>query len=393
MENKQKLVEDILSRGVVEVIDRENLKSELLSGGKLRIKLGIDPTSPDIHLGRAVAILKLRDFQMLGHQIVFIVGDFTGQIGDTSDKESERSMLTQEAVKFNMHTYLDQAGKILDMDKVEVKFNAGWLDEIKLRQFCLYADAFSVAEFIARENIRKRLDSGKRVSLREMLYPLMQAYDSVEVKADVEIGGTDQKFNLLAGRTLQKALGEKPQHVLMSKLIFGTDGRKMSSSWGNTINICDRPNDMFGKVMGIPDEFINDYFIHCTRMPMDEVEIISKAENPRDAKLKLAQEIVRLYHGREAAAKATEYFVNTFSKKQLPEVLSEHTPVERENIASFIVRIGLAGSKSDARRKIGQGGVEIDGKKITDWQYEVGEKENGKVMKVGKKDFVKIVFK
>jgi len=396
MQNKEEQIEELLTRGVEEAIDKEHLKKRLLSGETLRVKLGIDPTSPNLHLGRSVPLLKLRDFQKLGHTVVFIVGDFTGQIGDTSDKEAERPMLSSEDVKRNMESYIAQAEKILDKEKVEIEYNSKWLSTLTFDQIGSLADSFSVAEFISRENIQKRLDEGKRVSLREMLYPLMQGYDSVMVKADVELGGTDQRFNLLAGRKLQSVNGQEPQDILMNSLILGTDGRKMSSSWGNTINLLDSPADMFGKVMSIPDDLIMSYFVHCTRVSMAEVakmaEDIVTGGNPRDAKIRLGKEIVKLYHGEQEAEKAEQYFIETFSKGHIPDVVREVTVVVGSKLIDVLAENGLAESKSDARRKIEQGGVEIAEEKVIDAALILDMSAEGKVMKVGKKDFVKIVF-
>ena len=396
--NIEKQIDEILTRGVSEVIDRANLKKRLLSGEKLRIKLGIDPTSPNIHLGRAVTLLKLRDLQQLGHQIVFIVGDFTGVIGDTSDKESERPMLAKETVETNLKTYLEQAGKILDMSKVESHRNSEWLSKLTYGEIGEHADQFSLAEFNARENIRKRLESGTRVSLREMLYPLMQGYDSVAIKADVELGGTDQRFNLLAGRELQKHYKQQVQDILMVNLIEGLDGRKMSSSWGNTINIVDGANEMFGKVMSMGDELIIKYFVHCTRISLEDIEKLEKEMedgdlNPRDAKLRLAGEIVEIYHGEDDAREARQYFINTFSKKEIPDdVLEFEIKNDSKKLVEILVESGNAKSLGDARRKIEQGGVSIDDKKITDPQEIITKEKNGKVLKIGKLGFVKIVF-
>lgn len=396
MENKEALIDEILSRGVSEVIDHEHLKARLLEGKPLRIKLGIDPTSPNIHIGRSVPLWKLRDFQDLGHTVVFIVGDFTGQIGDTSDKESERPILSEDVVKKNMETYLAQAWKILDPKKTEVHHNSEWFSEMKFWNIGLYTDAFSVAEFTARENIKKRIDEGKRVSLREMLYPVFQGIDSLKVEADVELGGTDQRFNLLAGRKLQAAWGDEPQDILMTNLILGTDGRKMSSSWGNTINLTDEPNDMFGKVMSIPDNLITDYFVHCTRVPMAEIgkmaEEMVTGGNPRDAKVRLAKEIVRLYHGDSLSNQAEQYFIETFSKGAIPEEVRAVTVTEGTKLTDMLVNAGLSESKGEARRKAEQGGVSIDGEKLSFDTVLEKEKHDGKVVKVGKKDFVKIVF-
>lgn len=396
--SREQKIDELLTRGVAEVIDREHLKKRLLAGEKLRVKLGIDPTSPNLHLGRSVPLLKLRDFQDLGCQVVFIVGDFTGQIGDTSDKDSERPMLTEQVVRLNMESYLEQARKILgqEMDAAEIKYNSNWLNGLTLQRIGALASSFSVAEFIARDNIKKRLDEGKRVSLREMLYPLMQGYDSLEVRADVELGGTDQRFNLLAGRTLQKAWADEPQDILMTNLILGTDGRKMSSSWGNTINLLDTPNDMFGKCMSIPDELIMDYFTHCTRVPMEEIaklaEDIVTGTNPRDAKLRLAKEIVTLYHGAEAGVAAEQYFVETFSKGQVPTEMPSVKTAVGMALTELLVLAGVAMSKGEARRKIEQGGVSVNEVRVEDFTLVVSAENENAVVKVGKKDFFRIVF-
>lgn len=400
MDKKQQAqkIEELLTRGVSEVIEKENLKKRLLEGEKLRIKFGIDPTSPNIHLGRAVVLLKLRDLQELGHKIVFLIGDFTGVIGDTSDKESERPMLEQKIVNENLKTYMEQVGKILDMSKVEVVKNSEWLGKLSYGEISEQADIFSLAEFIARENIKKRLEEGKRISLRELLYPLMQGYDSVILKADVELGGTDQRFNLLAGREMQKKYKQVPQDILMTNLIEGTDGRKMSSSWGNTINLTDNANSMFGKVMSMGDELIVKYFIHCTRVPMEEVtrienEMKEEKLNPRDAKLRLAGEIVMIYHGEDEARMAREFFINTFSKKEIPSKISQILVTDGMKITDFMVQSGNAQSISDARRKIEQGGVTINGEKIIDPKILLTKKYNEAVVKMGKLGFAKIIFK
>jgi tyrosyl-tRNA synthetase len=360
------------------------------------VKLGIDPTSPNLHIGRSVVLLKLRDFQELGCKVVLIVGDFTGQIGDTSDKESERPMLQADIIKENMRTYTSQLGKIIDLTKAEIHSNSEWLEPLGFDDIGAEAEHFSVAEFIARENIKKRLDEGRRVSLREMLYPLMQGYDSVAVHADVELGGTDQRFNLLAGRRLQEAHGQSAQNVLTVNLILGTDGRKMSSSWGNTINLLDAPNSMFGKVMSVSDETIVPYLIHCTRVPLAEVEVIEAklsdgGLNPRDAKLRLAKEIVSLYHGPEAGSEAERYFIETISEKKVPQHVQTYEACE--NILDFLVSTGIASSKGAARRLIEQGAVSIDGEKVVVGALVLSrEAHDGKIMRVGSHRFVKIVF-
>ena len=386
-------IDEILSRGVAEVIHQEVLRAKLLSGKPLRIKFGVDPTSPYIHVGRACALWKLRELQDLGHQIVFIIGDFTAVIGDTSDKESERPMLTREAVEQNLATYFEQAGKILDMSKVEKHHNSEWLEKLTYREVGEHADAFSVSDFIARDNIKRRLDTGKRVSLREVLYPLMQGYDSVVVKADVEIGGTDQKFNILAGRKLQERFGQEPQNIILLEIVEGLDGRKMSSSFGNTINLEDVADDMFGKVMSLRDEFMVKYFVYMTRVSMEytaEVEdALRLGKNPRDVKLNLAEEIVSMYHGKDEALRARENFVATFQKKEIPDELEEVTAQKEELLVEVLVRAGIVSSKTDFRRLVEEGAVKrLDPEeKVTDLKALAV----AGVYKIGKRRFVKII--
>lgn len=383
-------INELLMRGVHEVIHEASLRKKLESGKQLRIKLGVDPTSANIHLGRSIPLLKLRDFQELGHQIVFIVGDFTGVIGDTSDKESERPMLSQEVIDANKETYYAQVAKILDIEKVEFRYNSEWLTKLTYREIGEHADQFSVADFIARDNIKRRLDAGKRVSLREMLYPLLQGYDSVAIDTDVEIGGVDQRFNLLAGRTLQEHFKHAPQDIVTNPLINGTDGRKMSSSYGNTITLTAEPNDMYGKVMSMADSEIITYFMLCTRVPLTEVAVmteeLAEGVNPRDIKMRLAQEIVTMYHGQAAAQAAEQQFVETFQKGHIPdEVVELKAPFIDALIAAEVVA-----SKSELRRLLDAGGVR---------HAETGEKydvfpetiDAPTVLKIGKRRFVKLV--
>lgn len=386
-------IEEILTRGVAEVIDTKNLRERLLSGKKLRIKLGMDPTSPHLHLGRAVALLKLRDFQELGHQIILLVGNATGVIGDTSDKEAERPMLTHDDIKKNLETYKEQAGKLLDMDKVEVVYNADWLDDLGYREIGEHADQFSLHEFIVRDNIKKRLDAGKRVSLREVLYPLMQGYDSVHLKADVEVGGTDQRFNLLAGRSLQEHFDQEAQDILMVNLINGTDGRKMSSSWGNTINVMDTAREMGEKVMNISDDVIEEFFVHCTRVPMNDIDAICSNDDAREQKIRLAQEIITLYHGGDSANSESEYLRRKFITKEFDaSELVSCAAKEGMTLLEVLVDAGAATSKGDARRKIEQNAVAIDDTKITDISYVLTKDQNSSILSCGKKFTRKIVF-
>ncbi len=380
----------LLTRGVEQIVDKAHLEQKLKSGKRLRVKLGIDPTSPNIHIGRSVPLLKLRDFQELGHQIVFIVGDFTGVIGDTSDKESERPMLTRGQVEANMEGYFAQAAKIIDIRACEKYQNSEWLGKLKFHEICEQANQFSVAEFIARDNIKKRLDAGTRVSLREMLYPLMQGYDSVEVKADVELGGRDQWFNLLAGRTLQQHYKQEPQDIIIGPLLEGADGRKMSSSWGNTINLTAPPNDMFGKVMAIPDELIIKYFTLATRAPMEEIKQLEQSlatgANPRDIKMKLAHAIVHLYHNTKEADKAQTYFVSTFTKKEIPTEIPELKP-SAYNIITALVESQICKSTSEARQVIAQGGVKVGEVKVGAIDFKL---KPGDVVQKGSRFFVKV---
>ena len=387
--NPDKIAE-ILSRGVAEVVDQKDLAEKLQSGTQLRIKLGIDPTSPNIHLGRSIPLLKLRDFQDLGHKIVFIIGDFTGTIGDTSDKESERPMLTPETIKQNLKTYIDQAAKILDIKKAEIHYNSKWLKKLTYAEIGKQADTFSLHDFISRENIAKRLEAGKRVSLRELLYPLMQGYDSVEIQADVEVGGTDQRFNLLAGRELQRTYGQVPQNILTNPIVEGLDGRKMSSSYGNTVNLFDVPNDMFGKLMSLKDEFIISYFILLTRLPLAEIDTYEKelasGVNPKDIKMKLAFGITKMYHGEKKANEAQEYWVSTFSKKEIPTDMPTFKAIEKD-ILSILVDSKLVTSKSEGRRTIEQGGVKINSEVIKDVHFIV---EPNSIIQKGKMHFLKV---
>src|SRR3989344_273661 len=386
-------IDELLSRGVAEVLpSAASLKKLLLSGKRLRVKLGIDPTGAHIHLGNTVPLLKLRDFQNLGHTVVFIIGDATGVVGDTSDKDAERPMLTEAQVKKNLTSYVAQISKILKKDQLEVRRNSEWLLRLNYRDIGEHADVFSVADFIARDNIKRRLDAGKRVSLREVLYPLMQGYDSVAISADVELGGTDQRFNLLAGRVLQEHFGQEPQNVVIGPRINGLDGRKMSSSWGNTINLTAEPADMYGKVMSMRDEEILTYFTLCTRVPMSRVELMKDLFNqteisPRDAKMELAREIVTLYHAADAAQKAEEAFVSTFQKGAVPDEVDEVVREEGETYADALVRAGVVASKGELSRLLSAGAVSDAN---TGEKYEKLPTGAGTTLKIGKRRFVKL---
>ncbi len=382
-------IKEILSRGVSEIIERESLEKKLMSGKQLRVKLGIDPTSPHLHLGRAIPLLKLKDFQDLGHKVVLIIGDFTGVIGDTSDKESERPMLDNKTIRQNMKTYVAQAGKILDIKKCEIKYNSQWLKKLGFVEIGKIADMFGLHEFESRESVSTRLKEGKRVSLRELLYPIMQAYDSVAVGADIELGGTDQKFNLLAGRELQRRSGQEPQDVMMNPLLEGTDGRKMSSSWKNTINLFDLADEMFGKTMSLPDELITKYFTLATRVPLEKIEEIKKMANPRDQKALLAKEIVRMYHGEKEAQKAEDEFNKTFRDKN-PEFKKFQYNEREISILDLLVELGLASSKNEAKRLILQKAVKINGEIQEDWQKMIITTKGIKIQ-VGPRRFLELI--
>lgn len=385
-----KKIKELLTRGVEEVIVREDLERKLQSGKKLRVKLGIDPTSPSLHLGRSIPLLKMRDFQEIGHQLVFIIGDATGVVGDTSDKDSERPLLTREQVEKNMKNYVEQAGKIINIKKCEVHYNSEWLNKLGFAELTRLASLFGLHEFSQREVIARRLKAGERVSFHEMLYPLLQGYDSVAVKADVELGGTDQRFNLLTGRRIQPLYKQPPQDIIMGPILEGTDGRKMSSSWGNTVNLTAVPDDMYGKIMAVPDELIIKYFTLATRVPPATVAeyeaALKQGTNPRDIKMKLAFELVRFYHSAAAARKAGAQFVATFQKKEIPTGLPVFKP-SHYDIVTVLVEGKIVTSKSEARRAIAQGGVKINGAKVTDPAATI---KPGDVIQKGKRWFVQI---
>ncbi|MDO8264749.1 MAG: tyrosine--tRNA ligase [Candidatus Parcubacteria bacterium] len=389
-------IKEILTRGVEEIIGKDNLQKKLFSGEKLRIKFGIDPTGPKIHIGRAISLWKLKDFQDLGHKIVFIVGDFTAQIGDASDKTAARKPLLIEEIKENMKGYIAQTGKILNMKKVEIRYNSEWLDKLSARDLIKLSMFFTAQQLIQRRNFKERWDQGKEIGLHELDYPLLQGYDSVSVKADLEIGGTDQLFNFLAGRKIQEAFGQKPQDIITLKMLNGLDGRKMSTSWGNTISITDDPQEMYGKTMSLRDELMPDYFELCARLPIEEVEKIKKEIkdkkiNPRDAKARLAKRIVSLYHGEKEGENAEKEFNRIFREKELPsEIMTVKISQKTLNLADLLVKANMAHSKAEAKRLIEQKGVTINEEIQNDAKKEILIKK-GTVIKVGKRNFVKLI--
>lgn len=396
MADEQK-IKEILERGVENIIVKEHLEAALRSEKKLRIKFGIDPTSPDLHLGHAVVLRKLRALQELGHTIVLIIGDFTATIGDPSGKSKTRPPLTADDVGKNMRDYLDHAGKIINIKKAEVRYNSEWLEKLGGAKMLELLSLVSVNQILERDDFAKRLREHQSIRVYELLYPVMQAYDSVMVQADLECGGTDQTFNMLMGRTLMERMGQPPQDVLMVPIIEGTDGKeKMSKSLGNYIGISDAPHTMFGKVMSVPDNLILKYFWLCTDVSQDELDDyhkrIEKGANPRDIKIELGKKIVALYHSQKEAEEAAAEFEKVFSKKELPEDMPMH-PLSKNPITlpDLLVEAKLAASKSDAKRLVEQGGVEVNGTVEKDWRKKIAFK-GGEVVHAGKKKFVKIAY-
>lgn len=388
-----KIPATLLDRGVQDVIPRDELIKQLESGKKLRLKFGVDLTRPDLHLGHAVVFRKLREFQDLGHTVVFVIGDYTTKIGDPSGKSKTRPMIDDEEIAANVKTYLDQVGLVLDIKKVEIRYNSEWLGKLTFSDLIKLASNISVAQLIERDDFSKRLADGSEIALHEFMYPLMVAYDSVALEADVEFGGTDQLFNLLAGRNLQKKLGQKPQCVITAPLLVGLDGvHKMSKSLDNYVALTDEPANMFGKIMSLPDNLIGPYFELCTDVPSEEIKAvvdnIANGANPRDTKASLAREIVRIYHGEEAAEKAEQAFNDQFRDKKQPTDIPVHTAGKGAEFADVVVEAGLASSKSELRRLILQAGVKLNNQVVTP-DSDLTLKE-GDIIQVGKRRFIKL---
>ncbi len=385
-------IESILARGVEEIFVKDHLKESLLSGKQLRVKFGIDPTSPHVHLGRAVPLRKLRDFQDLGHKAVIIIGDFTAKIGDPSDKLEKRPMLTDIQVKENLKSYLKQIGKIIDLSKAEIRYNSEWLSKMNYLEIGKLLECFTVQQMSKRRNFQERLEKGEDVFVVEFLYPAMQGYDSVVVESDVEIGGFDQLFNLKAGRTVQKRYGQKEQDVMTTSMILGTDGRKMSSSWGNVISLLDSKEEMFGKIMSLRDDLIINYFTLCTSLPLEEIsnleKEISSGANPKDIKIKLAEEIVRIYHGEKAGKEARENFENVFGKGEIPDDALEIEVSKETLLVDVALSQNLVSSKTEWRRLVSEGAV--TNMETNERVGSADEKVSTTTYKIGKKRFIKI---
>jgi len=366
--NNEHLLAELL-RGVIDVVSREELIKKLASGKKLRVKLGVDPTSRDLHLGHSVVLGKLRQFQDLGHTAVLIIGDFTAQVGDPSGRDSTRPVVDHETVAKNAETYTQQAFKVLDKDRTEIRFNSEWLhsftgDATKgVSDFINVAKSVTISQLIERKDFRERLDAKTPVSLLEILYPVFQGYDSVAVKADIELGGADQIFNLLVGRDLQKIYAMEPQVVMTVPLLVGTDGvKKMSKSYGNYVGLNDIPHDMFGKMMSISDELMYTYYTLLTSENLDEV----KKAHPMEAKKRLAMIMVEKYHGSDDAQLARQHFEQVFSKKELPDNIESFRVEHAGKLSYILVASGLCKGMNEARRQLAQGAVRIDGEKVTD---------------------------
>lgn len=392
-------LDQLLHRGVQDIVPKKGLEEKIKAGKKLKVYLGIDPTSTNIHLGNAVPLRKLRDFQEAGHEVIFLVGSFTALIGDTSDKDAMRVPLTQAQIESNFQTYKEQASKILDFSKAQILYNGDWLSNLSFKNIVELAQNFTVQQMIQRDMYQKRLEADKPIGLHEFLYPLMQGYDSVHMEVDLEIGGNDQLFNMLAGRTLLQSYKSKEKHVLTTPLIEGTDGRKMSKSYGNVINITDTPQDMFGKTMSMADELIIKYFLLCTDLPIkaiDEIDVALKSgTNPRDAKVQLAKELVKMYHNAEEADQAEKDFVTMFKKGGVPDDIPEFKLNGERNIVDLLVLCKLVETKSDGRRMIKQGCVWVDAQKGEKQKIESHEQvihlEVGMIVQVGKRRFAKVV--
>lgn len=387
---------EFLKKGLVDVIREEDLRAKLkksaVSGKPLRIKLGADPTAPDIHLGHTVVIRKLRTFQELGHTAIFLIGDFTGMIGDPSGKNVTRPPLTKEEILANAETYKAQIFKLLDPHKTEIRFNSEWFDPIGAAGFIKLASHTTVKQILERDDFEKRMKEEKPIALHELLYPLVQGYDSVALNADVELGGTDQKFNLLMGRNLQREYGQEPQVILTTSLLEGLDGvNKMSKSLNNYIGIDEAPNEMFGKVMSISDDLMWRYFELLTDIAPHEIASMqSSDENPRNLKVKLAKLIIRDFHSAADADRAEEDFVARFVKKEIPDEVEEVAVMKGGYmLADLMTSLGLAASKGEARRLIEQGGVKLNGDRVSDAKAEI--QIDGEVLiQVGKRKFLKV---
>lgn len=389
----------IIKRGVVEIIQEdellEKLKESFIKGKPLRVKAGFDPTAPDLHLGHTVLLNKMRQFQQLGHEVVFLIGDFTGMIGDPTGKSETRKALTKEEVMKNAETYKEQVFKILDPHKTIIDFNSRWLEPLTGKDMIFLAAKYTVARMLERDDFAKRYESGKPIGIHEFMYPLLQGYDSVALKADIELGGTDQKFNLLVGRDLQREYGIRPQTVITLPLLEGLDGvNKMSKSLGNYVGITESPKEIFGKLMSISDELMLRYYELLSELGLEDLErlkedIKSGKKHPLEAKKELAMEMVRRFHSEEDAIRARREFEEVFSKHGLPEDMPEYLLEGERSLVDILYEASIVSSKSEGKRLIQQRAVEINGEKVLDINYKL-DLDGEKIVKVGKRKFLKI---
>ncbi|MEG9500193.1 tyrosine--tRNA ligase [Mannheimia indoligenes] len=385
-----------LKRGVENIYSEEDLIAKLKENRPLRIKLGADPTAPDIHLGHTVVLNKLRQFQQFGHEVYFLIGDFTGMVGDPSGKNSTRPPLSREDVLRNAETYKEQIFKILDPQKTKIVFNSEWLGKLGTEGMIRLASNYTVARMLEREDFKNRFTNQQPIAIHEFIYPLLQGHDSVELKADVELGGTDQTFNLLVGRELQKSAGQKPQVAMTLPLLVGLDGeKKMSKSLGNYIGVTEAPNEMFGKIMSISDDLMWDWYNLLSFRPLDEIAQlkadVTNGKNPRDVKILLAKEIIARFHDEAAADAAEQEFINRFQKGAIPDEMPEFTFEGEIGLAALLKEAGLVPSTSEAIRSAQQGGVKIDGEKVEDVKQNA--QKGTFVYQVGKRKFARITVK
>lgn len=396
MKKTDRKIEEALTRGVEKILPSKEGLAKLMKKRKIRLYLGIDPTSPELHLGHAIPLRKLREFQELGHEVILLFGTFTAQIGDPSERDEKRKPLALAQIKKNMATYRKQASKILDFSKVKIKYNADWLAKLNFRDLVKLSSHFTVSRLLERDMFQQRLKKGGEVWANEFLYPLMQGYDSVAMNVDLEIGSTDQLFNMLVGRKLQKIYNKKEKFLLTASMLVGLDGRKMSKSLDNTVNITDSPDEMYGKLMSLRDNLIEQYLKLCTGISEKEIKEIEeksklKEINPRDVKARLAREVISIYHNKKAAQIAEREFNRVFKEKKLPSRIPEVKLKEKKlNILDLLTKTKLARSRSGAKRLILQRGVKIDNIIEKDWQRVIKIKR-GMIVQVGKRKFVKLV--
>lgn len=384
---------ELLTRTIETLLPgKEDFEKALTSGQKLRIKHGIDPTGPHIHIGNAVALWKLREFQEMGHTIVLIFGDFTARIGDPGDKDKRRPVLTKEEIEANVSRYVSQVGRILNTKTIELHYNSEWHDALTQADLIKLSRLLTVNQMLARRNFAQRIKEKKEIGIDEFLYPLLQGYDSVAIRADIELGGSDQLFNLEAGRIIQEAFGQKPQLIMTTKMLWGLDGKKMSKSWGNVVNITDEPQDMFGKVMSLGDALMPAYFEIATGLRQKEREsIVAVHKNPRDQKLRLAREIVARYYGEKKARKAREEFLAVFSQKELPHHIPETSLLAGTyQAAQLLLQAGFATSKSEAKRIIEQKGMRVDDEVVISPEQEIAAR-SGMVITRGKVKHIRLI--